>query len=81
MSGLKSRVVNLLLQLLLGELCLRVKEDQLPLPPPPGIWRRPILDMGRMLELNVIFLQLSDVVRYYSLIVGLYYERNGFING
>lgn len=45
--GLNLRVADLLLQLLLGELRHRVKEDQL-LPPPLGLhlWRRPNLDTG-----------------------------------
>lgn len=53
--GLNLRVVNLLLQLLLGDLCLRVKEDQLPLPfpaPDRHLWRRPFLDMGEMSEIS-----------------------------
>lgn len=45
-SGLDLRVIDLLLQHPLGELCLRVEEDQLPLPPPPGshLRRRHVLD-------------------------------------
>lgn len=50
-SGLNLRVADLPLDVPLGDLCHRVNEDQLPLPPlPPGplLRRRFVLDTGRV---------------------------------
>lgn len=57
-SGHNVRVIDLRLQHCLGELRLRVKEDQLSLPPaslPPGLLlcRRSHLDVGRQKEENI----------------------------
>lgn len=52
--GLSQRVVYLLLQNLLGELRLRVKEDQLPPPPSPHPWTRNILVVKRVRKINML---------------------------
>lgn len=57
-SGLDVRVIDLRLQHRLGELRLRVKEDQLSLPPaslPPGLLlcRRSHLEVGGRREENI----------------------------
>lgn len=62
-SSLNQRVVDLLLLLLLVDLRLRVKEGQLP-PPPPllprlHLWRRHILGMGGVWEVNLVQLSTS----------------------
>lgn len=53
-AGLEQRVVDLPLQHLLSDLRLRVEEDQLPLPPPLlHLWKRHVLGMGGMWEVNL----------------------------